>query len=111
MAIGKDKNSPYDEIYLISMLVHHISIVKLTTHDAYVEYLESARLPAPPPAEADWCSPKLQRSHWFDLFDTQQRLEAFRAVWAVAAYLMFRTREEKDGEGDVAMGGGGGGVS
>ena len=29
----------------------------------------------------------MQRSEWFDLFDMEQRLEAFRGLWGVMAYL------------------------
>ncbi|KAK0283581.1 hypothetical protein LTR35_006040 [Friedmanniomyces endolithicus] len=87
-AIGKDPSSPYDEVFMISSLNHHISIVKLTVHEAYIDNLVSGAplfdlmTGAPGPAK-----PKLQRSRWFDLFDEQQRVEAFRGVWGVMAYL------------------------
>ena len=75
---------------MVSSLNHHISLVKMTIHDAYMEYLTSGTLPTSPPADPDWSNPRMQRSHWFDLFDLEQRLEAFRALWGVMAYL---TRE------------------
>ncbi|KAK0859566.1 hypothetical protein LTR91_020857 [Friedmanniomyces endolithicus] len=87
-AIGKDPSSPYDEVFMISSLNHHIFIVKLTVHEAYIDNLVSgaplfdSMTGAPGPAK-----PKLQRSQWFDLFDEQQRVEAFRGVWGVMAYL------------------------
>lgn len=75
---------------MVSSLNHHISIVKLTVHGAYIEYLQSETLPKPTPADKEWCSPRLQRSQWFDLLNVDQRIEAFRALWGVLAYL---TRE------------------
>ncbi|CZT14062.1 uncharacterized protein RCC_00037 [Ramularia collo-cygni] len=87
-AIGKDADSAWDEVFMVSSLNHHISILKLRVHGAYVEYLQSETLPDPLPTDKDWCSPKLQRSQWFDLLDVGQRVEAFRALWGVIAYLM-----------------------
>ena len=105
-AIGRDTDSEYDEvcirtvelirlltkfqIFLVSALNHHISIVKMTIHAAYVEYLISKTLPDLSPKDSNWCRPKVQRSSWFDSFDMDQRLEAFRGLWGVMAYL---TRE------------------
>ncbi|KAK1062911.1 hypothetical protein LTR74_009858 [Friedmanniomyces endolithicus] len=87
-AIGKDPSSPYDKVFMISSLNHHISIVKLTVHEAYIDKLVSgATLYDSIPGASGPPKPKLQRSQWFDLFDEQQRVEAFRGVWGVMAYL------------------------
>lgn len=104
-AIGKDPDSQWDEVsdvlvfhkafavlidqkvFMVSSLNHHVSILKLTVHDTYVEYLQSETLPDPLPADKDWCSPRLQRTQWYDLLDVDQRVEAFRALWGVIAYL------------------------
>lgn len=75
---------------MVSSLNHHISIIKLTVHGAYVEYLQTETVPDPLPSARDWSSPKLQRTQWFDLLNVDQRVEAFRALWGVTAYL---TRE------------------
>lgn len=75
---------------MVSSLNHHISILKLTIHGTYIEYLQSETLPDPPPSEKNWCSPTLQRTQWFDLLNVDQRVEAFRALWGVIAYV---TRE------------------
>lgn len=72
----------------MSSLNHHISILKMTVHGAYVQYLQSETLPDPLPFDKDWSSPKLQRTQWYDLLDVDQRVNAFRALWGVAAYLM-----------------------
>lgn len=44
-------------------------------------------MPDPLPLDEDWCRPKLYRTKWFDLFDKEQRIEAFRGLWGVMAYL------------------------
>ena len=82
---------------MISSLNHHISIVKLTVHEAYIDNLVSGAplfdsIPgAPGPAK-----PKLRRTQRFDLLDEQQRVEAFRGVWGVMAYLTRDTGDDVD---------------
>jgi hypothetical protein len=73
---------------MVSSLNHHISVLKLRIHPAYLDYITEGKLPAEPPPDADWCSPKLQRTRWFDLFDVDDRTEAMRGVWGVISYLM-----------------------
>jgi hypothetical protein len=79
------------QIFQISSLNHHISILKLTVHKAYIEYLTTGQLPIFPPSDTDderaWYSPKLQRTRWYDLFDVDDRVDAFRAVWGVVGWL------------------------
>jgi hypothetical protein len=123
MAIGKDPSSPYDEvshskhlptiaradhkqIFMVSSLNHHISILRLTIHDAYTDFVMTGQPPEQIPKEEDWCRPTLRRTQWFDFFDMEQRIEAFRAVWGVMAYLN-RPVELKAGEGgqDASMAG------
>ncbi|KAK4955335.1 hypothetical protein LTR10_007530 [Elasticomyces elasticus] len=79
-AIGKDRTSQSDVVFMVSSLNHHISIVKLTVHDAYTDSLVAGT------SLEDLPKPTLQRSQWFDLFDRQQRVEALRGIWGVMAY-------------------------
>ena len=72
---------------MVSSLNHHISILKLTIHKEYVEFLRTTALPQPVPTDPGWCSPRLQRTPWFDFFDVDQRTQAFRALWGVMEYL------------------------
>lgn len=85
---------------MVSSLNTHISILKLTVHEAYTDALLSGHMPEPLPADNDWCKPLMQRSQWFDLFDAEQRVTAFRMLWGVMAYL---TRET-GGEGAKGAG-------
>lgn len=93
----------WDEVFIVSALNHHISILRLTVHDAYLEYLLTGTIPPSssqdtPPAglkegekgegeKGHWSIPTLRRSEWFDLLDPKRRCEAFRALWGVMAYL------------------------
>ena len=75
------------QVFQVSSLNHHISIMKLTVHGAYVDCLTTGTLPRPLPDDVEWSRPELRRTQWFDLFDVEQRVEAFRALWGVMAYL------------------------
>jgi hypothetical protein len=82
---------------MVSSLNHHISVLKLHIHPAYLEFITEGRLPHESPSDADWCSPKLQRTRWFDLFDIGDRTEAMRGIWGVMSYLM-RTNSKDHGD-------------
>lgn len=73
---------------MVSSLNHHISLLKLRVHPAYVQYLTEGKLPENPPSDPDWHSPKLHKTRWFDLFDVDDRTEAMRGVWGIISYLM-----------------------
>jgi len=81
------------QVFLISAMNHHISLLRLSVHRAYLEYLESGRLPQEPQDDAKWCNPRVSRTKWFDLFGVEDRKELMRGLWGVVAYL---TRPEED---------------
>ncbi|KAL5116996.1 hypothetical protein ACEQ8H_005082 [Pleosporales sp. CAS-2024a] len=87
-AIGKDRNIAWDDVFMVSSLNHHISVLRLRVHPLYLDFLTNGVLPAQAPPESDWCSPKLQRTRWFDLFNLDDRTEAMRGIWGVMSYLM-----------------------
>ncbi|KAL5409370.1 hypothetical protein PMIN04_011087 [Paraphaeosphaeria minitans] len=93
-AIGKDRKSTWDDVFLVSSLNHHISVLKLRVHSDYLRFLADGTLPQDP-ADPAWSSPKLQRTRWFDLFDIDDRTEAMRGIWGIMNYLM-RAQEEQD---------------
>ncbi|KAK4498117.1 hypothetical protein PRZ48_010773 [Zasmidium cellare] len=103
-AVGKDPNSEFDEIFMVSALNHHISILKLTVHSAYIDYLLTEQLPDPLPSDRSWCAPRLQRTQWYDLMDIEQRVQAFRALWGIMAFLTRDVNTARtDLEGDEVM--------
>lgn len=86
---------------MVSSLNHHVCILKLTVHVAYIDYLVSGEMPESRPQEEEWYRPKLQRSQWYDLFAMEQRVEAYRALWGVMSYLTREpvVAEERPGSG------------
>lgn len=83
---------------MVSSLNHHISVLKLRVHPVYLQYLTEGTLPKDIPSDSDWCTPKLHRTRWFDLFDIEDRTEVMRGIWGITAYLM--RYQEKD---DISM--------
>lgn len=94
-AIGKDRSVEWDEIFMVSSLNHHISILKMRIHPSYLQYLADGTLPTQHPSDPSWTSPKLQRTRWFDFFSVDDRAEAMRGLWGIMAYLM-RMQETAD---------------
>lgn len=103
-----------DEIFVISSLFHHISVLRVTVPDALLAVLDGTRhdhdidgngtvdhLRRP---RAAWDRLVVRRSEWFDLFVPEQRVEAIKLLWGVMAWLMRSTEGEEDmdsGNGQV----------
>lgn len=86
MAIGKQAGTQHDDIFLISCLFHHVSIMRVRVPERLLEVLDGA--PEPDPTHRSWGKVQAWRTPWFDLFETKDRLEAMRLVWSVMAYQM-----------------------
>lgn len=105
-ALGKDKDSNWDtvrvslsqaacgavkliliQIFLVSSLNTHVSLLKLRVHSKYLQFLSEGTFPITELANTDWRSPTLERTRWYDLFDADDRLELMRALWGVISYL------------------------
>ncbi|KAF1940710.1 hypothetical protein EJ02DRAFT_379172 [Clathrospora elynae] len=95
-AIGKDRSVDWDDVFMVSSLNHHISLLKLRIHPAYLQYITEGKMPDEAPSDPNWCSPKLQRTRWFDLFDIDDRTEAMRGIWGVMFYLMRANLRDHD---------------
>lgn len=85
-AIGKQQGADFDDIFVISSLFHHISILRVRVPSRLLEVLEGS--PEPDGPGRSWGKVKAWRSEWFDLFSVDQRVEAMELVWGVMAYLM-----------------------
>ncbi|KAL3466291.1 hypothetical protein BJX64DRAFT_250529 [Aspergillus heterothallicus] len=88
--IGKEKESPFDDIYLLSSINHHLSILHLRIHQRYLDILTTGTSDVPPedspedsPEEHPWHVLKVRRTRWYDLFDAQDRVEVFRGIWTL----------------------------
>ncbi|KAL4925916.1 uncharacterized protein BDV17DRAFT_283651 [Aspergillus undulatus] len=84
--IGRDRESPFDDIYMLSSINHHLSILHLRIHRRYLDIITNGKSDVPPDSsEKDhpWHVLKLRRTRWYDLFDGSDRVEVFRGIWMI----------------------------
>lgn len=95
-AIGRQQGADFDDIFVISSLYHHVSVLRVRVPTRLLEVLDGS--PEPDGAGRSWGKVQAWRSKWFDLFYVDQRLEAMELLWGVLAYQM-----RKDSGEDVQM--------
>ncbi|KAL4903697.1 hypothetical protein BDW74DRAFT_38321 [Aspergillus multicolor] len=88
--IGRDRECPYDDIYMLSSLNHHLSILHLRVHRRYIDIITTGRSTVPPTSDPDhpWHILKLRRTRWYDLFDAKDRVDVFRGIWTIFHVLL-----------------------
>lgn len=104
----------WDDVFVVSSLNHHVSILRLHVHDRYLAQLEAPvstksdaaiitqgagvadaqghsgsheNVGPPSVLSPHWSIPELRRSRWFDLLNPHDRCEVFRLLWSIMAYL------------------------
>ncbi|KAL0939466.1 uncharacterized protein CTRU02_206076 [Colletotrichum truncatum] len=97
-AIGKVKGTGYDDIFVISSLFHHISILRVRVPERLLEILEGANEDN---VHRSWTKVEVRRTPWFDFFVLEDRINAMRLVWSLMNWLMRKLEEKK--EEDVKM--------
>ncbi|KAK1638948.1 hypothetical protein BDP81DRAFT_514638 [Colletotrichum phormii] len=111
-AIGKVKGVGYDDVYVISSLFHHISVLRVRVPERLLEVLEGGAEQAQTQALAgddvhrSWGQVEARRSPWYDFFVLEERLEAMKLVWSLMGWLMRKPEEEvtvEKTEEDVKM--------
>jgi hypothetical protein len=76
---------------MLSSINHHVAILHLRIHRRYLDILTTGESDFPPETDTldqPWQVLKLRRTKWYDLFDAQERLEAFQGVWTMFHYLL-----------------------
>ncbi|KAI1105417.1 hypothetical protein F4804DRAFT_304335 [Jackrogersella minutella] len=96
-AVGKIPGADFDDVFVLSSLFHHFSVLRVRVPRRLLDVLAGAP-EGRPGKERSWGKLEMWRSSWFDLFIVEERLEAMRLLWGLMGYVM-RT---EDGE-DVAM--------
>lgn len=86
MSIGKQTGTNYDDVFLVSSLFHHISILRVRVPIRLLEVLDGA--PEPDISRRSWGKVPTWRTRWYDLFDANDRVESMRLIWSVMAYQM-----------------------
>lgn len=94
--VGRRRGVDHDDVFVISSLFHHISVLRVRVPDRLLQVLDGA----PTPNGRDWGTVGVWRTRWFDFFIPEDRVEAMKAVWAVSAYAM----RAVDGEGGAGGG-------
>lgn len=86
------------QIFLISSLNHHISLLSILIDDRYLDFIThgSAIPPGFDPSRQEWWILEVKRSRWYDLFKAEDRAEAMRGIWGAVGWMM---RKEKSDEG------------
>ncbi|KAI1411538.1 hypothetical protein F5Y13DRAFT_55596 [Hypoxylon sp. FL1857] len=106
-AIGKVRGADYDDVFVLSSLFHHLSVLRVRVPSKLLEVLagEPESVVEGEQGEKVRCWGKLEiwRSKWFDLFVVEERLEAMRLLWGMMGWVMRKDDEDlKQGE-DVQM--------
>jgi hypothetical protein len=98
-AIGRAAGADYDDIFVVSALYHHISIVRVRVPDQLMAVLEGRAEHEFENGKRSWGRLEVRRSKWFDLFKPEDRVEAMKLVWCMMNWLMRavpKDEEEKD---------------
>ncbi|KAI8950228.1 hypothetical protein F4801DRAFT_579693 [Xylaria longipes] len=88
-AIGKIKGADFDDVFVVSSLFHHLSVLRVRVPDRLLQVLGGAEEEGP--GRYSWDKLEIWRSTWFDLFVPEQRLEAMRLLWGMMAWSMRKT--------------------
>lgn len=111
-AIGRARGADYDDIFVVSALFHHISVVRVRVPDRLLAVLEGGSDEGQEGGKKSWGKLEVWRSEWFDFFKIEDRVRAMQLVWSMMAYLMREVSDGAEGEegekgekGDVAMAG------
>ena len=84
-AIGRASGTDYDDIFIVSCLFHHVSVLRVRVPDRLLAVLEGADDDV---TARTWKKLELRRSRWFDLFKIDERVAAMELVWSMMSYLM-----------------------
>ncbi len=104
-AIGRVPGAEYDDVFVVSALLHHVSVLRVRVPGRLLGVLAGEGQTDGGDGR-EWGRLEVWRSRWFDFFKVEERVEAMGLVWCVMAWMM-REVVKVDGEegGDVKMAG------
>jgi hypothetical protein len=85
-AVGRTRGTDYDDIFVVSALFHHVSLLRIRVPDRLLEVLDGAQ--DKDDGVRSWGQLKIWRSPWYDFFKIDDRLAAMQLFWAMMTYLM-----------------------
>lgn len=90
-AIGRPAGvTEYDDIFVISSLFHHVSVLRVRVPQRLLDVIEGAD----EETVRSWGGLVLWRSKWYDFFVAEERIQAMKLLWGVFAYQMRKTDSE-----------------
>ena len=95
-AIGRAAGAAYDDVFVVSALYHHISIVRVRVPDQLMAVLEGRAEHEFEDGKRSWGKLEVTRSKWFDLFKPEDRVEAMKLVWCMMNWLMRAVPKKED---------------
>ena len=98
-AIGKIRGVGHDDIFLVSALNHHVSIVRVHVPERLLTVLGGEVRDE----SREWGKVVMYRSRWFDMFLKDERIEAMGLVWGMMNWLMRAVEEANTGEDSDKM--------
>lgn len=88
--IGKEPDSQFDHIYMLTSVNHHVALVRMRVSAEYLEWIETGQ-EVPDDEAADLNMKKnvlhAERSIWFDMFDVAARSTFLVALWRLMCWL------------------------
>ncbi|KYK60722.1 uncharacterized protein DCS_01860 [Drechmeria coniospora] len=84
--IGKAQGADHDDVFVVSSLFHHISLLRFRVPLRLLDVLDGS--PEPDASGRSWGKVQAWRSPWYDLFDTHERIVAMQLLWGVMSYQM-----------------------
>lgn len=82
-AIGKMPGVDWDDVFVVSALNHHVSMLRIRVPGSLLREFESAEVPVNGREQV-----QVWRSRWLDLFIADERAEAVRCIWGIMAWIM-----------------------
>lgn len=88
VAVGRVPGAEFDDVFVISSLFHHVSLLRVRVPMRLLGALEGGVQEGTAGELVVW------RSRWYDFFVTEQRIEAMELLWGLFAYQM-RAKEQE----------------
>jgi hypothetical protein len=97
LAIGSIPSAAYDDIFLVSALNHHVSVVRARIPKSLLAVLDGGDVESVCAGSGEgrgWDKVAMWRSKWYDLFLIDERCEAMDLVWGMMGWLMRKIEAE-----------------
>lgn len=91
-------DTSFDDIFMVSSINHHVSVLRLRISDEYLAWLAEEQVKTHHGArqqESDANILKLWRTKWYDLFVPEERVELVEGLWMIMTWLLRDDEEDR----------------